>query len=166
LRLDLPWQAKYPEEEIAMMGQSNPASLMHRIVALALLLICVVYLHAATGFSFGSWSSPKAGFTPTIVGVLGVLLATANVVRVFRTGFSEPVDFGVSPRRALAFLVILLLYAGLLGVVGFLPATFLATLVFLKIGELRGFVLPIVIAAVFAGSIWFLFGHILQLPLP
>jgi hypothetical protein len=151
---------------MGVMGQINSAILTQRIVALALFLICAVYLHAATGFSFGSWSSPKAGFMPTIVGALGVLLSAANVVRVFRVGFSGPADLGASPSRALAFLVVLLLYAGLLGILGFLPATFLATLALLKVGELRGLVLPIAIAACFAGGIWLLFGRILQLPLP
>jgi hypothetical protein len=149
-----------------MMGRTNPAVLTQRIVALALFLICAIYLYAATGFTFGSWSSPKAGFMPTIVGTLGILLAAGNVARVFRPGFSGPADFGASPFRALAFLAVLLLYAGLLGVLGFLPATFLAALALLKVGEARGFVWPVAIAACFAGGIWLLFGRILQLPLP
>jgi hypothetical protein len=148
------------------MDQTKPAVLAQRIVALALFLICAVYLNAAREFSFGSWSGPKAGFMPIIVGTLGVLLAAANVVRVFRAGPAGPVDFGRSPARALAFLAVLMLYAGLLGMLGFLPATFLATLALLKVGELRGLVRPIAIAACFAGGVWLLFGRILQLPLP
>jgi hypothetical protein len=148
------------------MGQINPAILTQRIVAVALFLICAVYLNAATGFSFGSWSSPKAGFMPTIVGSLGVLLAAANVVRVFRAGAAGSADFGHSPIRALAFLAVLMLYAGVLGVLGFLLATFLATLALLKVGELRGLIWPVAIAGCFSGGIWLLFGRILQLPLP
>lgn len=148
------------------MGQFNPAVLTQRIVALVLFLICAVYLNAATGFSFGSWSNPKAGFTPTIVGSLGVLLAAANVVRVFRAGAAEPINFGQSPVRVLAFLTVLMIYAGVLGVLGFLLATFLTTLALLKVGELRGLVWPVAIAGCFSGGIWLLFGRILQLPLP
>jgi hypothetical protein len=149
-----------------MIGRSNPAFLTQRIIALVLFLICAAYLYAATGFTFGGWSNPKAGFMPTIVGVLGVLLSAGNLARVVQARLLGPADFGASPARALAFLVVLLLYAGVLGTLGFLPATFLASLSLLKVGQVRGFVFPIIIAACFAGGIWMLFGRLLQLPLP
>lgn len=148
------------------MEQSKPAIVLQRIVAVTLLLVCAVYLKAATGFSFGTWSSPKAGFMPTIVGILGILLSAANVVRVFRAGFAGGADLGASPKRALAFLAVLILYAGFLGVLGFLPATFLATAALLKVGEVRGIVVPIAVSACFSGGVWLLFGQVLQLPLP
>lgn len=148
--------------------RSGPAARTIQLaVALALLAGCSLYLYAATGFSFGVWNNPKAGFVPTIAGCIGVALAVGNIVRVWRAGSPGPVELGLSPRRALAFLAVLTAYAALLGKLGFLPATFAATLVLLLVSRgIRGLPLTLVIAAAFSATIWLLFGFVLKLPLP
>lgn len=137
-------------------------------VALALLAGCSLYLYAATGFSFGIWSSPRAGFVPTIAGCLGVALALGNLVRVLCAAKPDEVDLGASPKRALAFLAVLAAYAALLTMLGFLVATFAATLALLIVsqGRARRAVLALAIAGAFAVGIWLLFGSVLNLPLP
>lgn len=136
-------------------------------VALALFAGCSFYLYAAMGFSFGVWSSPKAGFIPRIAGCLGVTLAACNVARVLWTANPGPVDLGLSPQRALAFLGVLVAYVALLGKLGFLPVTFAATLALMLVSRgVRGLALTLAIAGAFSVGIWLLFGSVLNLPLP
>nr|WP_246505336.1 tripartite tricarboxylate transporter TctB family protein [Microvirga antarctica] len=148
--------------------RSQPsAPTMQILVALTLLAGCSLYLYAAMGFSFGVWSSPKAGFIPRIAGCLGVTLAACNVARVWWTAKPGPVDLGLSPRRAFAFLGVLVAYVALLGKLGFLPVTFAATLALLLVSRgRRGLVMTLTIAGAFSVGIWLLFGSILNLPLP
>lgn len=141
--------------------------LVQLAVAAVLLAGCSLYLYAALGFSFGGWGNPRAGFLPRIAGCIGVALALGNIVRVWRVREASSADLGLSPSRALAFLVILAGYAALLGHLGFLPATFGATLALLAVSRgMRGPVLTVGLAAGFSVGIWLLFSRALDLPLP
>lgn len=148
--------------------RSGPSPILVQIaVAVALFAGCSLYLYAALGFSFGTWSNPRAGFIPRIAGCIGVVLALGNLLRVCRARETASTDLGLSPSRALAFLVILAGYAALLGRLGFLPATFGATLALLLVSRgMRGPAVTVGLAATFSLGIWLLFSRALDLPLP
>jgi hypothetical protein len=141
-------------------------NLSRRIVALTLFVLCAMYLRSATGFSFGSWSNPKSGFLPTITGVLGVLLAGANLWSVWRSVESTPADFGQSPPRAILFLAGLAAYVVLLTIAGYPASTFLVALWLLKIGDVKGWLAPLAISFLFTAITYALFGYVLKLSLP
>jgi hypothetical protein len=134
-------------------------------VAAGLLLFAVGYLYAATGFAFGQWSSPKAGFFPAIVGVVGTVLAASNLLVVLlRVG--PAINLGTSPRRAVQVALGLGAYAFALAWLGFLPATAMVLFYLTKVFGSRGWWLPGAASTAAAALVYLLFQNLLQLSLP
>lgn len=148
-----------------MLQVTGRGSIAQRVVAFLIFVVCVVYLHTASGFTFGTWSSPKAGFVPTLAGVGGLILSAVNLLRTFRAG-ERRADFGPAPGKAALFLVGLTGYVLLLGWIGFLGATFVALLYLLKISDLRGWLKPLALSASVSVGAYLLFNNLLQLTLP
>jgi hypothetical protein len=137
----------------------------HLVPAIGLLVLTAAYLNSALGFSFGSWSAPRAGFMPTIVGVLGTGLASINLVAI---ALKQPgrADLGELPVQAFLVAGTLFAYLPLLMVAGYIPATALVLVALIKVFGGKGWVLPIAIAAAASGATFVLFEHLLSLPLP
>lgn len=133
--------------------------------ALVLLLGCSIYAVVASQFSFGTLSSPKAGFLPIIVGWTAVLLAFLNFVQTFiaRKGLRTP---ATSIGKAVVFCAGLAGYVVLWPAIGFLPATFLVSLFLLKVSDVRGWFVPVVISAALPGVLFVAFSYFLQISLP
>lgn len=148
-----------------MTDTSQPRSTARIVVAAGLLAFVALYLYAAFGFSFGSWNNPRAGFLPRIAGVLGLFLALGNLATVIISE-RQSADFGAKPLRAVLFTLGLIGYVPLLSVAGFMPSTGLLTLYLFKIYGAKGWIVPILVSAITAVAVFFLFSRLLQLPLP
>lgn len=148
-----------------MLGNVSRPLIVQLVTATGLFLVAAVYLNAALGFSFGSWSSPKAGFLPTSVGALATVLAAINLMTVVvrRTAQTE---LGQAPIRAGLVTVMLAAYVPLLAVAGYLPATFLVLVGLLKSFGAARWPVILAVAAISTGATFYLFESLLSLPLP
>jgi hypothetical protein len=138
--------------------------LVERGLALFFFLGSAAYLYGATGLAMGNLATPKAGFLPTIVGTLAVLISGIDVVMTLRAT-PRPVEENNLAKAAVA-VVILIAYVVALPYAGFLPATVVCTFLLLKIGGTAGYWLPAVLSVALAGIIQIGFGTLLNLQLP
>jgi hypothetical protein len=122
------------------------------------------YLYGATGLAMGTLAAPKAGFLPTVIGVLGVALSGFDLVRTLRHPTAEPQE--TSYGKSLGFAAILAAYIVALPFAGFLACTVVCTFLLLKISGARGLVVPAIISVALAAATQFGFGTLLNLQLP
>jgi putative tricarboxylic transport membrane protein len=117
------------------------------------------------GFSFGTLSYPKAGFVPMIAGLGALILA---IVNLFSTWFDRGLhDVPLSNAKQVAYLVLGLVgVLILLQIVGFAIATFVGMIYLLKVSGTRGWKVPLAVSACLSGGLFFVFGHLLKVPLP
>lgn len=139
--------------------------MLARAVSISFVVVCMVYVYTATGLSFGSLSSPKAGFVPMIAGCSALALATINMFRTVLYQGGQRIE---STRVG----QVVLLVVGLVGIqilfqlVGFAIATFVGMVFLLKVSGTKGWITPIVIAGVLAGGLYVVFSILLKVPLP
>lgn len=128
------------------------------------LIVSTAYLYASLGFSTGSLSAPKSGFTPQVVGMLAVFLCLVDLIATFRRSPApgEPSRLLV----AAAFIGGMVLYVVMLPLVGFLVATIVCAFLLLKFSGVSGYLLPAAISAALSGAVWVGFGMLLNIRLP
>ena len=154
---------------------------LDRWVALFIFLLCAVYGYTAW-FSMDQLLAPVLrnnpiwpSTFPKVLAIGGMVLALAVVLGVEKE--EEPKPLEIKYKRlhddnlvqALALLALMVVYAFALRPLGFLASTFL----FLSLGSIilgeRRFVMIAIIAAVAAGSVWYLVEQVLGIflrPLP
>jgi len=133
---------------------------IERALSAFFLLFSLGYLCAATGFSFGSLSSPKSGFLPMVAGTAAALLALINLVGVFRKGDARATISRAVLAKIGLFSAVIGLYLVLLKVAGFAAATFVALLLLLKVTKTKGWLLPVLVAGGVAVGAKLTFGYL------
>lgn len=134
--------------------------MIERALSAFFLLFSLGYLYAATGFSFGSLSSPKSGFLPMVAGTAAALLALINLVGVFRKGDARATISRAVLAKIGLFSAVIGLYLVLLKVAGFAAATFVALLLLLKVTKTKGWLLPVLVAGGVAVGAKLTFGYL------
>ena len=123
------------------------------------LFFCLAFLYAATsGYTFGALSSPKSGFLPTATAAVASVLALINLVGVLRRPHSGADIPRGAMRKLGAFCAVLAAYIVLLKYAGFVPATFVALLLLLKVTDTEGWLLPLAVAGGVAVGAKLIFG--------
>jgi NO-binding membrane sensor protein with MHYT domain len=138
--------------------------LVERGLALFFFVGSAAYLYGATGLAIGSLAMPKAGFLPTIVGALAVLISGIDLVMTLRAA-PRPAGEDNFTRAAVA-VVLLVTYVAALPFTGFLAATIVCTFLLLKIAGTSGYWLPALLSVVLAAIVQVGFGTLLNLQLP
>lgn len=138
--------------------------LVERGLALFFFLGSAAYLYGATGLAMGNLATPKAGFLPTIVGTLAVLISGLDVVLTLRAAPRAMEENNLA--KAGIAVVILVAYVIALPFTGFLPATVVCTFLLLKIAGTAGYWLPALLSIALAGIVQVGFGTLLNLQLP
>ena len=139
--------------------------MMERAVSLLMLVGSASYLWFALKLSFGSVYAPKAGFLPTVAGVLAVVLALILVVGRQPAGDADK-SGGTNWRKFFFTLLGLAIYLMLLLNTGYIFATGIIMLYFLKVTDTEGWVGPSLIAAATALALYLLFEKVLAIMLP
>lgn len=155
---------------------------LDRWIALVILLVCLAYGYAAF-FTMDQLLPPIMQRSPIWpssfpkVLAIGAILLSLSVLLGFEksAGKSDAADINLSNLgeykvgQAIGLLALMVAYALLLRPIGFLPATFL----FLSTGSFilgeRRFVTMAIVAAIAAGSVWYLVDAVLGIylsPLP
>ena len=134
--------------------------MIERALSAFFLLFSLGYLYVATGFSFGSLSSPKSGFLPMVAGTAAALLALINLVGVFRKRDARATISRAVLAKIGLFSAVIGLYLVLLKVAGFAAATFVALLLLLKVTKTKGWLLPVLVAGGVAVGAKLTFGYL------
>lgn len=139
------------------------------VVSGAAALVAVLYLVASLQLPFGTAAQPGAAVFPTVMAI--VLLCASVVVAVEEltaSGDRGRVDFprGRDRIRVVVFFGALVAYAVLIGVLGYLPATLLATAVTVRVLSGRAWWIALVVGVVMAFLADYLFVAVLDVPLP
>jgi putative tricarboxylic transport membrane protein len=142
-------------------------------VAVILALFGAAYFLAAGEYPVGKIDSPGPGVLPRGLGIAFVTLSLYLVgegllaLRAERNGASAA---GERPKKGikapLGVTVILVLYAGLLPIIGFSIATFLAVFCAGRLLGLEGWVKPLSLAIATTALCFLVFGWLLDVPLP
>ena len=139
-----------------------------RIFYVAFTAFCIIYTILSFQLEVGGFATPGPGFVPCFLGVVGILLSSILTVSSFReeleeekekTNKSSLIRLGLYVLACFAFLPLFSFLGSLLSVV---------ILVFLlaKISGLKGWWRPIVLAVVTSSVFYWLFGAVLEVPLP
>jgi len=138
-----------------------------RVSGYVLLAIGVITAWSSTSLSMGKASRPGPGFLPFGLALILSILAIALILENRKKGESAaPFWPERTWLRPLLGVAIFLLYAFVLGILGFIPTTFLFLVVWMgAIERIRWFTLLTISIAVTA-VLFFIFEYFLEVPLP
>ena len=138
-----------------------------RVSGYVLLAIGVITAWSSTSLSMGKASRPGPGFLPFGLALILSILAIALILENRKKGESAAAFWPERTwLRPLLGVAIFLLYAFVLGILGFIPTTFLFLIVWMGVIErIRWFTLLTISIAVTA-VLFFIFEYFLEVPLP
>ncbi|HHW02187.1 MAG TPA: tripartite tricarboxylate transporter TctB family protein [Thermoanaerobacterales bacterium] len=147
--------------------------MLEKAVSGALVIISIAYLYMAKGLSFGSASQPGVGFMPTIVGAMAVVLSIINFISVMLKKDNKKAnkkDDDTAPKmdiiKLVKFVAGCIVYVFMLDYTGFLIATFVVMVYLLKVTEVQGWVLPVIVSAGTSLGFYIVFEKMLGVLLP
>jgi putative tricarboxylic transport membrane protein len=136
-----------------------------KIMAVLFLILSLSYLFFARDFSFGTLGAPKAGFLPTLAGIVATVLSLAIIFKQILLR-EEPEAEGTDLRKVIFVTLGLLCYAVILGIVGYLAATFVILLYLFKVTETVGWITPLCLSLGISLGSYLLFKQYLGVFLP
>ncbi len=116
-----------------------------KLIATFFLVLSVIYTYDACSLSFGSFMAPKAGFMPVIAGSIAIMVAfVLTISALFQKGCKETRNAkdDINWRKLIFVIIGILVYIILLRLIGYMGATFISLLYFLKVTETAGWVYP------------------------
>jgi putative tricarboxylic transport membrane protein len=136
-----------------------------KVMAVLFLILSLSYLFFARDLSFGTLGAPKAGFLATLAGMMATGL---SLIIAFKEMLArEEAEAERTDLRKVIFVTIgLLYYLVILGVVGYLAATFMIMLYLLKVTDTVGWSVPLCLSAGISLGCYLLFKQYLGIFLP
>lgn len=138
-----------------------------KIVNGFLLLLSLFYTICARGYSFGTPTAPKTGFLPQLVGYIAVVVsAYLFVLSLAGKGDAKDVKLNCDYKRLGLLILSMILYIVLFDTLGYLICTVLLLIAAMKIGRVKGWKVPLIVALVTAVFFYAVFKMFLSVPLP
>ena len=138
-----------------------------KIVNGFLLLLSLFYTICARGYSFGTPTAPKTGFLPQLVGYIAVAVsAYLLIVSLMGKGDAKDVKLQCDYKRLGLLILSMVLYIVLFDILGYLVCTVLLLIAAMKIGRVKGWKIPLVVALLTAIFFYAVFKMFLAVPLP
>ena len=139
-----------------------------KLVNTGLFLLSVFYLtYSLTHYKLGTVRMPKEGFLPMLVGIGMTGISGFLMIQAFMgKGDAKNVKLNFSWIRFAGLIAVSFAYALTLQTVGYMIGTFLFLLIVLKIAGVKGWVKPLIIAAVCAVAFYLIFKMALGVMLP
>ena len=136
--------------------------------ALCIGTLAALYLFLSRNIDPGSMLEPGPGFIPRVLGVAALLIALVVAWQAVRTPgrHHEDVPTGAGLGRLAGFIVAIGVFIPLFECAGTGSAIFLLVLVLAKLLGSRGWVQPMLLAAITAAISYVLFLLLLDVPLP
>lgn len=130
-------------------------------------LLCAFYLFFTFRMRIGSFTDPGPGFVPALLGISGLVAS----LLIFILGFKSSAENsnGMSKDgflRFLGYLISTIAFIPLFKYLGTIVALFFLVFSLTKISGSKGWVFPVVLAAICAGTAYMLFYVALAVPLP
>jgi hypothetical protein len=139
----------------------------------SILVVGLVYLAMALQMPRGTIAYPGPGFYPSVVGVFLVLTAAYCFGRAVLQAWTErsaeaprPPDEAGATKPTLQLLGLLVLYAGALPYLGFVPAIFAFLLLAMRTFGYRNWARSVLVTAIIVAISWVTFVYWLKVPLP
>jgi putative tricarboxylic transport membrane protein len=136
-----------------------------KVMAVLFLILSLSYLFFARELSFGTLGAPKAGFLATLAGMMATGLSLIIVFKEMLQRKEDKAD-GSNVRKVIFVTIGLLYYLVILGVVGYLAATFMIMLYLLKVTDTVGWSVPLCLSAGISLGCYLLFKQYLGIFLP
>jgi putative tricarboxylic transport membrane protein len=133
--------------------------------AAGLAVLAAAYLVANLRYSLDTLAAPGPGVFPLAAGVALLVLAGWQVVVPAR-GPDRAAEVASRPRNPLLMIGLLGLYAASLGVLGFLPSSFVLVLLAARLMGAPGWMRPAMLALGITIATWLVFVVWLGVPLP
>ncbi|QNB47186.1 hypothetical protein BR63_13270 [Thermanaerosceptrum fracticalcis] len=142
--------------------------------ALALLLICLIYLFTSLSIPTGTVSKPGPGFFPIILGLIGTLLAVGVTINGFKSSKHEKVNQDSyqerlqqdNIKRIIQYIMILTISILTFKILGAILTVFFLTIVLARICGQQGWIIPVIMGIVCASCLHFIFVKFFSIPLP
>ncbi len=144
--------------------------MLERVVGLVVVAAAGIYLTLAVALPYGTTARPGPGFFPTLVGIFGCVVGVTMSARAFRAPVRaptarEPLRDAAARRRALSTVVVLVAFCLLMPWIGYpLVAFGFVTVLLQRLGS--AWRAAAVIGAVTAAVSFYVFGVLLDVPLP
>ena len=144
--------------------------MLERVVGLVVVVVAGTYLTLALALPYGTTARPGAGFFPTVVGIFACVVGATMSALAFRA--PVPVAVGrertrdaAARGRALSTVVVLIAFCALLPWIGYpLVAFAFVTVLLRRLGS--AWRTAVIIGAVTAAVSFYVFGVLLDVPLP
>jgi Tripartite tricarboxylate transporter TctB family len=133
--------------------------------AAGLAVLAAAYLAANLRYSLDTLAAPGPGVFPLAAGVALLVLAGWQVIVPAR-GPDRAAEVASRPRNPLLMIGLLGLYAASLGVLGFLPSSFVLVLLAARLMGAPGWMRPAMLALGVTIATWLVFVVWLGVPLP
>ena len=143
--------------------------MLERVVGLVVVIAAAIYLSLAVALPYGTTARPGPGFFPTLVGVFGCVVGLTMSVQALRAPRRAPAPESArdatARTRALSTVALLVAFCLLLPWVGYpLVAFAFVTVLLQRLGS--AWRMAAVIGAVTAVASFYVFGVLLDVPLP
>lgn len=139
-----------------------------KLVNLMLFAFSVFYLvYGWSNYKIGKITNPKAGFLPLILGCTAVVITAFLTVQAFMDkGDAQNVKWHIDWLRFLGIIGVSLAYAFLMPYLGYILSSFMFLTLILKLAGVKGWLKPLLIAAVTALVFYLIFKTGLSVKLP
>ncbi len=136
-----------------------------KIVTLFFLLGTSGYLFFAQQYAFGSLSSPKSGFLPTLSGVFALLLSLVLFYKQITSNKKLTFD-RVNWTKFIFIIIGLLFYVSFLNIIGYFAATFIFLFYLFKVADTAGWLMPLLVSFSSSAIFYLIFANYLSVTLP
>jgi len=145
---------------------------IQRFVSILFLIFSGTYLFLSFSLPLGKVAKPGPGMVPRGIGIVLTLLSLVHVMEVFflEKGLSAKKTEDPLKRedvvRVTGIVCLLILYMVLFPTLGYTFSTIILVGAVLRLLEMRGWARIVLISIVTSGFSYFIFDHILDVPLP
>lgn len=136
-----------------------------KIIAVLWLIGSLFYLFFTQQLAFGTLHSPKAGFLPSLAGVISLSLAVIFIVQLWAKK-EKRMEPSVNWTKFIFTILGFLFYLVILSSIGYFVATFVILFYLFKIADTKGWIIPLLLTSGSLGILYLLFDRFLALTLP
>lgn len=141
-------------------------------------ILCAIYLYLSAQMKFGTLAKPGPGFLPVFLGIAGIIISAALLIGDYLRAKKEPANTKVKEKKGLfeenregklrliGYVVCVILFVPMFKYLGTLISIFLLVFALTKISGTKGYIFPVIFAALTSGIIYVSFVMFLKVTLP
>lgn len=139
----------------------------HIIVAASILIFGIVALILSRDYTFGSFSTPKEGFAPTVFSILIIAFSVVNLaIEVWKKAAPPKDVVELNWKKWAGYMLICIVYVTCLKRLGYCISTACALLAMLRLSGLKNWKKAIIIAIIYTVISYLIFTYGMTIRLP